>query len=152
MYSLHLLRKFLKGCCYGNFNFKNKWSAQHVKQISATVKTYNPYMPKEIHRSISGLDCLYFWKGNEYCTFLYYLGIVLLKDNLSMETYSHFIVCIILRCSSEHYLKYLHWLSWRIIPRICWKIYWLTRYWLYRQQHSQLDTRYRRRKTIWMSN
>lgn len=109
LFDLGVMRKCLKGWCYGNFNFKNKWSAQHVKQISATLMTYNPYMPKEIHRSIRGFDCLNFWKGNEYRTFLYYLGIVVLKDNLSVETYSHFIIlfCAVTLCSSEHYLKYI---------------------------------------------
>lgn len=62
-------------------------------------------MPCEIHRVIRGLDCLAHWKGTEYRTFLLYVGIVALKDHLSVELYQHFLLlfCTITILESKHF-------------------------------------------------
>lgn len=55
------------------------------------------------------LDCLSFWKGLEYQTFHYYLGIVILKDNISQEAYDHFLLlfCAVTICSSKEYCEFI---------------------------------------------
>lgn len=65
-------------------------------------------MPSEIHRSVRGLDVLCHWKGTEYRTFLYYLGVVILKEVLPLDAYQHFlkIFCAITICSSKIYSNF----------------------------------------------
>lgn len=67
-------------------------------------------LPAEFHRKVRGLDLLAFWKGLEYRTFLYYIGIVILKHYLSREVYEHFLMlfCAITICSSEQYVNNLN--------------------------------------------
>ena len=49
------------------------------------------------------------WKGLEYRTFLLYVGIVILKEVLSLDVYEHFLLffCAITICSSEMNLQFL---------------------------------------------
>lgn len=65
-------------------------------------------MPIDIHRSIRSLNCLSFWKGSEFRTFLLYIGVVILKNSLRAEEYKHFLklFCGVVLCSSEFYLQY----------------------------------------------
>lgn len=108
--SLHLLdlgvmKKCLVGWTHGSFNFRTKWSGREIDEVSLLLYSFNQYKPTEIHRAIRKLDCLKFWKGLEYRTFLLYLGVVILKDFLSVETYSHFLLifCSVTICSSKSY-------------------------------------------------
>ena len=111
--SLHLIdlgimKKFLNIWTTGCYNFETKWSGIQIQNISILLKGYNKSMPLEIHRAVRGLDCLKFWKGLEYRTFLLYLSPVLLKDFLHPEVYLHFLnfYCAITICSCKKYLKY----------------------------------------------
>lgn len=111
LHLLHLgiMKKLLLGWKCGGFNFKTKWSARESQIISELLLECNKCMPKEIHRSIRSLECLRFWKGLEFRTFLMYLGVVVLKDHLAPNVYDHFIqlFCAVTICSCKEYLKYV---------------------------------------------
>lgn len=110
--SLHLLhvgvmKKLLLIWTTGMYTYEAKWSASVIRSISLLLIESNSYLPKEIHRATRGLDCLKFWKGSEFRTFLMYLGIVVLKDFMESEIYEHFLLlfCAVTICSSSHYQK-----------------------------------------------
>nr|CAI5867347.1 unnamed protein product [Callosobruchus analis] len=111
--SLHLIdlgvmKRCLMGWRDGSFrSFRVKWSATDTKNISEFLLSCK--LPLEIHRSVRGLDCLSQWKGLEYRTFFYYIGIVVLKDYLPYDVYEHFLVlfCAITICSSKFYSQYI---------------------------------------------
>lgn len=111
--SLHLIdlgvmKRCLMGWRDGTFrSFRMKWSAKDAENISTFLLSCK--MPLEIHRAVRGLDCLSQWKGLEYRTFLFYIGIVILKDYLPYDVYEHFLVlfCAITICSSNFYAQYI---------------------------------------------
>ncbi|KAB0792124.1 hypothetical protein PPYR_14085 [Photinus pyralis] len=111
--SLHLLhlgimKRCLSGWRDGTFKRYNlKWSAQEINRISNFLLQCR--MPYEIHRAVRGLDCLAFWKGLEFRTFLLYIGPVLLKDFLTDNVYQHFLMlfCAVTICSCSEYVNYL---------------------------------------------
>lgn len=110
--SLHLLelgvmKRLLVGWRDGSLGYVGKLSALQIKQLSETVVSCK--LAKEIHRQMRGLDCLAFWKGTEWRSFLNYVGIVVLKDILSDKLYNHFLLLFIAVriCSSEHFKKWL---------------------------------------------
>lgn len=111
--SLHLIdlgimKRCLIGWRDGSFgNYRTKRSARDTEKVTNFLIRCK--MPAEIHRAVRGLDCLSFWKGLEFRTFLYYLGIVVLKKVLSADVYEHFLglFCAVTICSSEKYCNYL---------------------------------------------
>lgn len=104
---LGIMKKCLVGWTLGSFNFRTKWSGRDIDQISNLLLLYNSFKPIEIHRAIRKLDSLKHWKGLEFRTFLLYLGVVILKDFLSAESYNHFLIlfCAVTLCSSKFYDK-----------------------------------------------
>lgn len=92
---------FLGGDGFGNY--RTKWCAHDINTISLFLLQCK--MPKEIHRAVRGLDCLAFWKGLEYRTFIHYIGIEILKQFLPIDAYQHFLLifCAITICSSNMY-------------------------------------------------
>lgn len=112
--SLHLLdlgimKRLLCGWRDGSFgNYKTKWLARVTQEISHFLVQIK--LPAEFHRKIRGLDVLAFWKGLEFRTFFYYVGIVVLKHYLSTEVYEHFLMlfCAVTICSSEEYKSKLN--------------------------------------------
>ena len=112
--SLHLIdlgiiKRCLVGWRDGNFgNYKSKWCAKDILRVSNFLE--NCKMPLEIHRSVRGLDTLCYWKGTEFRTFLYYLGVVILSDVLPIDVYQHYLklFCAITICSSNVYNKFLN--------------------------------------------
>lgn len=111
---LHLIdgghtKRLLIGWREGSFkNSGLKLSARDVSQISFSLGKIK--MPKEIHRSVRGLDCVHHWKGTEFYTFLHYISIVVMKDFLPNDVYEHFLLyfCSITILSSEKFLKYIN--------------------------------------------
>lgn len=107
--SLHLIdlgimKKCLIGWRDGKFgNYKTKWSAQQTADISKYLSLLR--LPSEIHRAVRGLDCLNHWKGTEFRTFFYYIGIVILKSFLPEDVFDHFLLffCAVTICSSDTY-------------------------------------------------
>lgn len=108
--SLHLLhlgtmKRLLFGWRDGTYrNSCTKWPAITTIAISKFLST-KCKMPREIHRAVRGLDCLPHWKGTEYRTFLLYIGVIVLKDHLSYETYQHYLTlyCAVTICESRRY-------------------------------------------------
>lgn len=86
-----------------------KWSQFECDQISSLLLNTNKTMPTEIHRSVRGLEHIKRWKGVEFRTFLLYIGIVVLKNFLSIDIYEHFLTlsCAVTICSSVVYKKYI---------------------------------------------
>lgn len=105
--SLHLLhlgimKRLLFAWRDGVFRHtRTKLSAVHIESLSKYLTT-KCKMPREIHRSVRGLDCLSHWKGLECRTFLLYVGIVALKDVLPYVGYQHFLTlfCAVTICES----------------------------------------------------
>lgn len=112
--SLHLIdlgimKRCLLGWRDGSFgSYRTKWCAKDIANISKFLD--NCQMPAEIHRSVRGLDVLCHWKGTEYRTFLYYLGVVILTDMLPKDVYCHFLqfFCAVTICSSNIYFTFLN--------------------------------------------
>lgn len=71
--------------------FPRQWNDEKVSEINALLYEYNERMPSDIHRYIRPLTSLADWKGTEYRTFLLYIGVVALKDNLETEQYEMFL-------------------------------------------------------------
>lgn len=106
-----IMRKCLYGWINSNFNNKNKTklSGKQINILSDKLEECNIRKPKEIDRAIRRLDCIKYWKGSEYRTFLLYLGPVVLKDTLNNETYHHFLTlfCAVTLVSCEKYMKHI---------------------------------------------
>lgn len=99
---LGLMKRCLLGWRDGKLgNYRCKWSAKDTLDISQLLVKIK--LPREIHRSVRGLDCLSHWKGLEFRSFLYYIGIVVLKPFLPSDVYEHFLTlfCAVTICSSD---------------------------------------------------
>lgn len=110
LHLLHLgfIKRFLGGCVAGRNGFNTKFSAQKITDISDALK--NITLPKEFkQKTPRALNELSFWKGSECKTYLHYLSIVTLRDNLNEEYYQHFLLlfCGITICSSSAYVHCL---------------------------------------------
>lgn len=97
--------KWLKG----KHGYDSKWSQDEQKIINTMLRNCNKSMPSEIHRAVRTLDEISYWKGTEYRTFLLYIGIVVLKNNLTNELYNHYLLlcCAVTICSCDFYKAYL---------------------------------------------
>lgn len=107
---LHLLDiGIMKRCLLrwteGTKTYRNHFRKNVIDKINLHLMRMRREMPTEIHRSIRDLDCLKFWKGTEFRTFLLYIGIVALEEDLTEEEYEHFklLICAIIFCSSKAY-------------------------------------------------
>lgn len=67
---LGIMKKSLNSRMFGTHSFKTKLSGKQIVQMSEILVRFK--MPTEIHRSVRGLDCISFWKGTEFRTFLLY--------------------------------------------------------------------------------
>lgn len=97
---LGITKKLLQLWKNGN-NFKAKWSAGEVKQVSDFL--IRTKLPREIKRPLRGLNEMAFWKGTEYRSFLLYASIVVVKEFFRPEDkiYEHFLnlYCAIVICT-----------------------------------------------------
>lgn len=108
---LHLLHLgVMKKCLLmwrdGVNSFKGKWNDSDITKLNKLLKNIDHDMPSDIHRSIRDLNCLKFWKGSEFRTFLLYIGIIFLKDLLQEYEYKHFLklYCGVILMSTDKYL------------------------------------------------
>lgn len=69
-----------------------KLSTYYFKQISTHLQQLRVHIPLEINRKPRGLEDLARWKGTEFRTFLLYLGPIVLKDNINIAIYEHFLL------------------------------------------------------------
>lgn len=109
---LHLIELGIMKRCLtrwkdGTKSYKHKFNKADLNRINSLLIRANAEMPFEIHRAVRDLNSLHYWKGTEFRTFLLYVGIIVLKDVLIAEEYSHFklLVCAVIYCSSEHYKR-----------------------------------------------
>lgn len=114
---LHLLHHgVIKRLLYGLTNtkinnkragFAIRWNYEECRKISKELKSIK--MPFEIRRSVRGLNDLCNWKASEFRCFLHYLGIVILKEHLPKQYYTHFLYlfCATTICSSNLYTNFL---------------------------------------------
>lgn len=110
--SLHLLELgVMKRCLVawrdGKLGFVGKLCARDIETISNALKSVQ--LPSEIHRRMRGMDCLSFWKGVEWRSFLNYVGIVVLKNVIGEVVYDHFLLLFVAVtiCSNDIYAEYL---------------------------------------------
>lgn len=90
-------------------SYEFKWTQSDIALINTLLANCNVDMPSDIHRSVRNMNCIKFWKGTEFRTFLHYIGIVVLKPTLREEEYNHFLklYCAVTLCSHDKYLNYL---------------------------------------------
>lgn len=112
--ALHLLelgvmRRLLNIWKNGSTHFDEKWTKSDILKLNDLLERCNFDLPKEIHRRMRSIDRLNYWKGTEYRTMLLYIGIVLLKDLLSAEIYSHFLLLFsaVTICSTKAHRQFL---------------------------------------------
>ncbi|VEN39918.1 unnamed protein product [Callosobruchus maculatus] len=110
LFDLGVMRRCLHGWREGSYNFRTKLSRRQADLLSEMLENCNKTRPNDIHRAIRSLKHLKFWKGSEYRVFLLYLGIVVLKDFLSVEVYDHFLMlsCAVSILSCNEYMKYIN--------------------------------------------
>lgn len=105
---LGLMKRLLIGWRDGNFGtYLTKWSARDIYEVNNFLSECQ--MPAEIHRSVRSLDVLAHWKGSEYRCFFYYLGFIILKEQLRSQPFNHFmhLFCAITICSNEKHFQFL---------------------------------------------
>lgn len=89
--------------------YSRKWSTLTTESVSRYLVDANKQMPRDIHRSVRGLNELSNWKGVEFRTFLMYVGMVVLRPVLEDDEYQHFLLlscaCTIVSCNIyENYI------------------------------------------------
>lgn len=84
-------------------NADTKWPSKTA--IAISEKLLKCRIPREIVRTVRGLDVIKQWKATEFRTFLLYTGIVVLKDHLSFEVYQHFLLlfCAVTICETRQF-------------------------------------------------
>lgn len=109
---LHLLHLgIMKKCLLmwkdGENNFAYKWRENEITNLNEMLRNINSDMPSDIHRSVRNINCLKFFKGTEFRTFLQYIGVVLFKKFLREEEYKHFLklYCAVTICSTDIFLN-----------------------------------------------
>lgn len=105
LFHLGIMKKCLLIWLGMHDKFEYKWTEADINEINRLLFICNDDMPSDIHRSVRTLQCIKFWKGTEFRTFLLYIGPVFLKSSLRDEEYFHFLklYCAIVICSHERY-------------------------------------------------
>lgn len=93
----------------GETGFNKVWNSADITQMNTSLIQCNEFKPKEIHRKIRTLKHIHYYKGTEFRTFISYIGIVVLKEHLSLSQYQHFLTlfCATTICSTEKYKSFL---------------------------------------------
>lgn len=63
-----------------------------IDEICLKLVTIGQAEPKEFQRKCRNLSDVGYYKGHEFRTFLLYSGIVVLKNQLPLEKYNHFLL------------------------------------------------------------
>lgn len=105
---LGVMKKLLVGWRTGKLGYATKWSSSIIDEISEIL--INIKMPREMNRDVRSMKLFANWKGQEFRNFLFYYGLVVLKDFLPAENYIHFLQLFAAAtiCSSTTYFQYLH--------------------------------------------
>ena len=100
---LGVTKKLLYLWCYGKPSTKISFSK--VSAISDILIRLSSKMPVEFNRKSRSLNDLKRWKATEFRHFLFYTGIIALKNNVSHNRYSHFLslhAALTILSSSRH--------------------------------------------------
>lgn len=91
----------------GSFSYKMKWKKQEIENINTCIHFLNREMPSDVHRQLRSFKFIKYFKATEFRTILLYAGMVLFKDKLSQNVYTHFLkLCLAVRlCSCRMYVK-----------------------------------------------
>lgn len=110
LFHLGIMKKLLLIWMGQKDNFEYKWSCADINKMNELLSKCNEDIASDIHRSVRDLNCIKFWKGTEFRSFLLYLGIVVLKQSLRKEEYNHFLklFCAVVLCSHVKYLEHLN--------------------------------------------
>lgn len=103
---LGITKKMLLFWVKGNkTDFKTKFSAQDILEISRGLLMCGQTLPAEINRAIRPLDVISFWKATEFRTFLLKTGPIVLKGRLPQNAYNNFLAlhCAVTICSSNSF-------------------------------------------------
>lgn len=108
--SLHLLehevmKKCLSMWMKGSTLFNFKFTKSDISELNKKIYEANKEMPSDCHRSLRAITCMKYWKGTEFRAFLLYVGVVVLKDHLDVESYDNFLqlFCAVRICYCEKY-------------------------------------------------
>lgn len=103
------MKKLVMFWINGTQNYKTKFSAADMNQISEQLLQSWQTKPAEINRPSRSLSCVSFWKATEFRTFLLKLGAVVLQNYLSRPAYNHFLAlfCATTICCNPDFLPYL---------------------------------------------
>jgi len=99
---LGVVKKLINLWFEGPLNVRIRSSVE--KEISFKINEIRSYIPIEFQRKPRPLNEYKHWKAVEFRTFLLYIGPIVLKNKISMDTYQHFLtlhVAITILCSRE---------------------------------------------------
>lgn len=104
-----VMKLLLKLWMKGSTLYDIKFTKQDIKELDRKIFEANKDMPSDIHRSVRPFTYMSYWKGTEFRAFLLYVGVVVLKDHLPIETYEHFLqfFCAVRICQCEKYSKFV---------------------------------------------
>lgn len=110
LFQLGIMKKCILVWMGESENFEFKWSRNDIATVNKLLANCDSDLASDIHRSVRNLDCIKFWKGTEFRTFLLYLGVVVLKQSLREQEYNHFLklFCAVILCSNDKYCKNLN--------------------------------------------
>lgn len=100
---LGVVKKLLSSWVCGNLNVRLRSS--DIKILSENMLFLKQYVPCEFNRKPRSLNELSYWKATEFRNFLLYYGPFILKDNIDISIYEHFLllhVGISILISSSH--------------------------------------------------
>jgi hypothetical protein len=75
--------------------------SQKIKQISAVLESWKPFIPVEFNRKCRSLSEISRWKATEFRLFLLYLGPIVLKNVVDLAVYEHFFIISYRNCNSN---------------------------------------------------
>lgn len=91
------------------FGHKGICTPSTKARVSAKIKEFSHYEPKEFNRRLRGLEKMGLWKGTEFRTFLLFLGPSVLCGEISIVQYEQFLIlhiAITILVSKEFCIKF----------------------------------------------
>lgn len=76
LFHLGIMKKLLLVWLGESENFEFKWKQNDITNINRLLAKCNADMPSDVHRAVRDLNCIKFWKGTEFRSFLHYVGMV----------------------------------------------------------------------------
>lgn len=88
---------------------KNKLRIEQINAINQEIQENLKNIPDDFNRKNFDIKQVKNWKATQYRTFLLYLGVVVLRDNIDQDVYEHFLLlhASTFICLSRQYFQYL---------------------------------------------